>query len=648
MRLFVKLLFIFFSLNIFSTQQNTLGTVGVFLTPSARFFDEGTLSLNLTRQESFNKGNLLAQPYDWMEFSLFYADILGKDYPASLGQSYKDKGFNLKFKLLDETKVMPQLAVGLTDFAGTGLFSGEYIVASKQVKRLDFSVGIGWGLYSGYNNFSNPLIKINNSFENRNYQFGDTIGEFDFEDYFSGSKASLFSSALYKINEKSSLAFEINPVEGIERFDEVQPLSKNYFGYIYNNNSYFLSIFLGSSDDINFSFGILENFSNQKKQFIKSRDKLQTKDAQFVRSLQLNKIALKEISISDDGLMVGIRQNNFENVEDSVNFTLKSLYESGYTGYDEIIVKNFSFGEEISYHKINNEEDVLQVSKPNNDYQKIFNLEENFPQFQNSLYPGLKTFIGSREAFLFNSLTLNLNNKVFFSESSFIDTLLSVSVANDFDGLYLEPVTTYPEQVRSDVKDYLRNHGEGINIERMEYSKIKKLNTNNFISIKAGLFESMFGGYGLEYLHLDRFANTAFGFEIFHVKKRGYENNFDFLDYEKVTGHINFYHYLDSLQLTTHISWGQYLAGDEGMTIDLSKRFENGLKFGAFFTLTDVTFDQYGEGSFNKGIYFSLPIKNILNNSENVNFSWSPLTKDPGQKLNLNTKLFGLLERYIY
>ena len=44
---------------------------------------------------------------------------------------------------------MPQIAVGLSDFAGTGLFSGEYLVASKRYGSFDFSLGMGWGIYNG-------------------------------------------------------------------------------------------------------------------------------------------------------------------------------------------------------------------------------------------------------------------------------------------------------------------------------------------------------------------------------------------------------------------------------------------------------------------------------------------------------------------
>ena len=46
-------------------------------------------------------------------------------------QTYKDKGFDFKLRLLKESSFLPQVAVGFRDIAGSGTFSAEYLVASK-------------------------------------------------------------------------------------------------------------------------------------------------------------------------------------------------------------------------------------------------------------------------------------------------------------------------------------------------------------------------------------------------------------------------------------------------------------------------------------------------------------------------------------
>jgi hypothetical protein len=55
------------------------------------------------------------------------------------------------------------------------------------------------------------------------------------------------------------------------------------------------------------------------------------------------------------------------------------------------------------------------------------------------------------------------------------------------------------------------------------------------------------------------------------------------------------------------LSIGEYLAGDVGSTIEFSRSFKNGTKFGVFASFTDVTAEQFGEGSFDKGYFLTYP-----------------------------------------
>ena len=89
------------------------------------------------------------------------------------------------------------------------------------------------------------------------------------------------------------------------------------------------------------------------------------------------------------------------------------------------------------------------------------------------------------------------------------------------------------------------------------------------------------------------------------------------------------------------LSYGKYLAGDIGTTIELSRTYKNGVNFGVFASFTDVTAKQFGEGSFDKGIFFNIPIYTNL-----INYSWRPLTKDPGAKLIRKNTLHGLLVKF--
>lgn len=644
------LLLIFFGNLSFSNSQNSFGTVGLNLTPTARFYEEGTFSYGLSRHQDFSRIDFLAQPYEWLEVSFFYADIPSLDFPASLGsQSYKDKGFNLKILALKETNNFPQISLGLSDFAGTGLFSSEYIVSSKKIGKFDLSLGIGWGLYSSGLKFDNPMHVFGDSFKERNYDFDSTIGEFDGKDLFSGEKASIFGSMAYELNESTRLLIESNPVDFTGRLETVENNSDYFLGIekkLFNNIS--SSFFIGNDKNININISAALNIANiERENFTAPKEKKDVKIYDLAISLQENNIFLKDLYIDEqERLVVGIRQNAYNNIKNSELNVLQSLDFSGVDSFKEVIVKNYYFGSEINQNVYElDSKNEIKYFDPSPNRLKIYSAEEPFPITKYSINPSIRTLVASRESFLKYGLLMEGNIDHYFNEKMYIKSELAVSLIDDFDDLFIPPVTTYPAQVRSDVKEYLKNIGDGLLIKRLEFNYLEKKG-NNYFNYKAGLLEEMFQGFGFEYLNLDEKNNTAVGFEIFKVKKRDYEYGFGTLDYETVTGHINFYHFYNALDLTTHISWGQYLAGDEGITIDFSKRFKNGAKFGAFFSLTDVSFDEFGEGSFDKGVYIQIPIISFGN--RNTSYRWRPLTKDPAQKLNLSSRLFSVLERYVY
>ena len=130
-----------------------------------------------------------------MEVSLRYADVNTDKYSPyksfSGDQTFKDKSFNLKIKLIEETERSPELSIGFRDFIGTGKFSGEYVVTSKKIGDFDFTVGLGWGALSESEGIKNPLIDIDESFSFRPRDFGEG-GNIQFKRWFKGPKASTF------------------------------------------------------------------------------------------------------------------------------------------------------------------------------------------------------------------------------------------------------------------------------------------------------------------------------------------------------------------------------------------------------------------------------------------------------------------------
>ena len=84
--------------------------------------------------------------FPWLEGTIRYTDVRTRKYSSdedfSGDQSYKDKSFDFKVRLWEEDYSLPQVALGKRDIAGTGLFDGEYLVASKMAGPVDFTFGI--------------------------------------------------------------------------------------------------------------------------------------------------------------------------------------------------------------------------------------------------------------------------------------------------------------------------------------------------------------------------------------------------------------------------------------------------------------------------------------------------------------------------
>jgi hypothetical protein len=74
----------------------------------------------------------------------------------------------------------------------------------------------------------------------------------------------------------------------------------------------------------------------------------------------------------------------------------------------------------------------------------------------------------------------------------------------------------------------------------------------------------------------------------------------------------------------------------------LTREFENGWKVGGFFTLTDLSSAEFGEGSFDKGITLTIPIDWFLGRParDSITTSIRPLQRDGGARLKVPGRLY--------
>lgn len=611
---------------------NNHGSVGLVNMPTARFFNESSFGFTFYDGNPDQKITMTSNPFDWLEASFFYTNIQGKPEPG-LDSDYKDKGFNVKIRLKEEG-ILPAIAIGINDAAGTGFYSSEYVVASYGVQNIDFHFGLGWGSLNGAMDFKNPLGLLDDRFYERPFETQDAGGQFQPSRYFSDQRVSPFFGLSYFLNDKFLLKIERDTTLTPGKVGYSQTDSDISIGFDFINNENFnFGISFERNDALSMRFVYKMNASESKKtpNYKKANfDKDDSQITKFIKNLETNGIGVNKVIDQPEKIGIEITQFAFPNL-DAIEEIIYSAQRDSNLDKEALINYKIADLDAIT------EFDSKFVSEGNILYQR-----EKSRGFNTDTSVTVRPFIAARESFLKVAVLLENNSEYIFSDNLFFSSNLKYSLFDNFNDLVIPEEGVVVEKVRSDIKDYLRNFNKGIVIGRAQLDYFKTIKRNHHIMLTGGILEEMFNGYGFEYLYFKNSSNHAFGFELFDVFKRDYQLQFGMLDYQTVTGHFNYYYRnYGKIPFDLKTSYGKYLAGDIGMTLELSRSFSNGVKFGVFASFTDVSTEDFGEGSFDKGIFFNIPIFGNM-----VNYSWRPLTKDPGQKLIRKNNLHDLLVKF--
>ena len=613
---------------------NNHGVLGLINMPSARFYNESVHGITFYDGTPDQKITLTSSPYEWFEASFFYTSLQNKPYPGFEYQDYKDKGFNLKLRIKEEG-ILPAIAVGINDIAGTGLYSSEYFVASYGKDNIDLHFGIAWGTLNGSDNqIKNPFALIDRSFENRPNTHKELGGQFQASRYFSSKEVSPFFGLSYSLNEKVLLKLEKDTTSTNEFINYKKPESDYSFGIDYSfNDNFVLGLSYERGNYTSFRFLYKNDPQKNFKEYeYESAANVQGDDrySKLIKNLRKNGIGVNKVMETENSVGLELTQFRHSNLQKVEEIIYRSSKEAG---IKKEIKKNIKIV------------DLDAINEFDSNFEKNANLiyeRKRSSAFNSSTKIRLKPFIASREEFFKGAILLENDSEYVIRDNLIFHTNIKYSIADNFDDLRFPPIDTYPAQVRSDVKQYLKNIDKGIILGRAQLDYFYTPKKNHHLMFSSGVLEDMFIGYGFEYLYYKYNTNFSFGLEIFDVKKRDYEWNFSTLDYENVTGHINFYYRNYGLiPFDMKLSYGEYLAGDIGATVELSRTYSNGMQFGVFASNTNVSKDQFGEGSFDKGIFFNIPIYGNL-----VNYTWRPLTKDPGAKLIRRNTLHNLLVKF--
>jgi hypothetical protein len=681
--------------------QTDFGGVGLMQMPSGRMAEDGALSFGYSNNSEYQFYSISLQLMPWLETTMRYAqvdDVLySSDESFSGDTKYTDKGIDTKIRLLKENHWLPEVSVGLRDLGGTGLFDGEFIAATKRFStdgygQFDLTLGLGWGYFGTRGNISNPLCTAADRFCDRISEYSDNGGSVDYNRWFTGS-SSLFGGVEYQTPyEPLRLKLEYDGNDYSQDFPvtrggiDMTPRTPWNVGAVYAVNDGFnirLSYERGTTAVLGFTLST--NFDTIKTPWVDDPiPALGTQQATTLNDVDWKKLdhelktvaGYKTDSIYQDGDTVSIiaEQNKYRDrdvaaeraaavlannlptdivtyniIEENKNLPLKST---------EISAQNYRNIANINYINPSIKDAITDIPPEEIHSDPLY---ENFEPLSFGIAPRLTQSVGQPEKFYIYNLSVDGNASYWLNPHLELSSSVTLNVINNLDELNftVPPDGTSNYRVRTLVRAYVENNDAYMS--NLQLTWFQKYGQNWYQQIYGGYLETMFAGVGTEILYRQPNSNWAIGADVNAIAQRDpdsvfgvFQNDNDYGNNAKVlargtTGHVSLYYqpqwsFLEDTMFRVDV--GKFLATDVGARLDFSKQYKSGVIVGAFASKTNMSAEEFGEGSFTKGFYLSIPFDTIYLKPSNTRakFGWLPLTRDGGRVLDKRNNLFELTD----
>lgn len=681
------------------------GSVGLLQTRTARFPEDGR----------FTFGGTFLHPYDIYSLSWQFLPWLEAAFRYSKSETF-DKSLDLKFRLLQETRRRPEVALGFQDVLGTGLFSSEYLVASKRFGNLDLSLGVVWGYGVGGDGlFRNPFTWVSDRFDERTV---NRTGDPGFKALFTGREIDLFGGVEYHTPiEGLSVKVEYDPNdykrepyrgESHRALDHDLPVN---FGLAYRPwNWVEAGLAYERGNTVMARLTLRADFNTdarppkpadprppqverrahvERAPTLDSTDRGRTEGdgtAAAASSPAAHEAADREPTPEDaravaekvfaalpaQGLTgvafrlargratVVVAPMRFPEPSRNVGRAARVVARHVPPGVEEISVVLRARGIDLTAVTLvrrhledmalgsGSPEEALRSARFERprplppDALSVHN-DHAYPRFDWGLNPSIRHHVGAPEHPYLFQLRALLSGGVEILPGLRASADIGFDIYNEYHRISRGPKGQL-EPVRTNVKEYLQR-GEHV-LAGAQTDYVFSLAPDWYARAAAGYFESMFGGVSGEVLYRRQDSRWAAGVEVSHVWQRDFDQLLGFRDYDTTTGHVSLYYKLPWHDLEAAVHGGRYLARDWGATFQLSRRFRSGIEFGGFFTLTNVSDAEFGEGGFDKGLFLRVPLNLLLPYStrKSVGTIFRPLTSDGGQMLVVGPKLYDVTE----
>ncbi len=663
---------------------NFYGSPGIIDMPSGQMLPDGQFTTAIGYFGGQTRYTLTFQALPWASASFRYNKI--KNWNMGGFSTYYDRGFDMRFRLHKETRYWPEITLGLQDFVGTGIYSAEYLVATKTLNapgfgaarlpgKLKLTGGLGWGRLGTSGSIGSPFG------ERPAYDPSDTGGKPAYDQWFRGPVAP-FGGIEWMPNDRTSVKFELSSdayvtetqttsvFERKSRYNfgvEYQATRRTRLGAYYMYGSEFgitAQIQLNPVDPPALMHSPAPHPVKLRPSRVGSPEAWDSKWAQSSNAplrlrdqlepiLRENGLILETLDVSANSAELRFRNLQYMSFANAVGRAARALAQVMPASVETFRLIPVSLGMALSAVTIRRSDlEALEFDDNATDALLAVTGFGDAPQIgegavmPSDLYPESN----------FSVLPYSTNS--YFDP----DQPFRIDVGVAFRGRYrpapgwivsgtirhrlagnIADSRRYSNSVLPRVRTDLVLYAQAdTTLNNLYVAKQWRPGKNLYARATVGYLESMYGGISTELLWKPVNSRLGVGIDANYVRKRDYDQQFGFQEYSVFTGYLRTYYDFGG-GWNGRLDIGRYLAGDVGATATLNREFDNGWTLGGFFTMTNVSAEDFGEGSFDKGILLKIPIGWFLGKPSRQKFGTTirPIQRDGGQQLFIPNPLFG-------
>jgi len=652
------------------------GGAGLIEMRNARFRADGVVEAGaaLRHQRRFWFVGFQALP--WLETTFRVTERLNGTTGAGM---VSDRSFDIKIRLWDEQEWRPALAVGIQDIAGTGIYAGEYLVASKRFWDFDVSLGIGWGRLGTYADGNNPLMDIWSGFGDRRRDVGEG-GTLRWQSYFRGEDISIFGGIEWNVPALPTPWGDLEGLRAKIEFsgDRLRDERGGYPGRTTNLGGTSASRVNAGLQWSNDWLDVGVHWVNGTDVLLRASVRMDAHDPpraplpappamaeranggsaesaalapRIFAALREARLRGTAFVLDGDEARIAVSGGPFRTLAQMAGRVVRAVQPVLPRQVERVLIAWSRDGVEIARLLVLRSA-IEAAARGHGSAEEIFATAILMPPgepFEDAarapgpfidwgIEPRVRVVLGDPSRTALYQAAIAANARVELGAGFSIGGAVAQVVAQNMDGAATSD-SVLP-RVRSDYALYAED-GRNLAVTSLYGERMWSLAPDVFARATAGYLEPMFAGISGEVLWRPHDRPFAIGLDVNYVAQRDFDQRFGLQDYRVTTGHLSLYLDLPWWNLTTTLRGGRYLAGDWGGTVEVARRFDSGIEVGAFATFTDVSYARFGEGSFDKGIFIRVPLDIFgVQSRSNVGAVIRPTQRDGGQRLAVENPLW--------